>query len=112
MAKEKGITLTHICKALNVSRTYLSEQKIRQKDISWDKLVIIADVLGTTPDYLAGKTNDKGLPLKKEADPNVEEMARRISKMDTKTFDTLIKYADFLIAQQEQQDAEDPSKKV
>ena len=59
LAKEKGISKAHICRELGKSPYYLRDAENADTDIRGDALEKIAFLLGTTPDYLAGKTDEK-----------------------------------------------------
>lgn len=59
LAKEKGITQAFICEQLGLKRTYLADVKNGKNKISDDRLIIIAAILNTTPEYLKGETDVK-----------------------------------------------------
>lgn len=59
LAKEKGITLTHLCSLCGQQRGWIKDIANKNLDIPEDKLQIIADDLGTTTDYLRDKSEQK-----------------------------------------------------
>lgn len=64
--KETGIKKAHVCRLLGKSSYYLRDAEKIKTDISGDNLQIIADALGTTPEYLTGETNEKSPRDKRE----------------------------------------------
>lgn len=65
LCKEKGISLAFVCKKINKRRTFFGELESRGGNISEGDLEVIADVLGTTVDYLTGKSDEKNAPVVK-----------------------------------------------
>lgn len=59
LSKEKGITLSFICSKLGLQRGYLKDVGNGKTALPENRLEIIADILGTTADYLHGKTDVK-----------------------------------------------------
>lgn len=62
LAKEKGITLAFICSKLGLQRGYFVDVSHGRTTISDERMNVIADILGTTTDYLHGKTDKKEKP--------------------------------------------------
>lgn len=62
LAKEKGLSLSYINAQIGMRRTYLAEVKKGRSSIPADRLAQIADILGTTPEYLRGETDIKEKP--------------------------------------------------
>lgn len=62
LAKEKGLSLSFISTQLGLRRTYLKDVKLGRSSIPADRLAQIADILGTTPEYLRGETDIKEKP--------------------------------------------------
>ena len=62
LSKEKGISLSFICRKLEVAPVYFIDIDKSGRDIPDDKLSIIADILDTTPEYLRGETDVKEKP--------------------------------------------------
>lgn len=62
LAKEKGIKSSFICSSLGKSESFLRQVRAERCKISENDLAIIADILGTTTDYLHGKTDIKEKP--------------------------------------------------
>lgn len=59
LSKEKGISISFICKKLGMAKTYFHDLKKTGRDIPEENLKAIADLLDTTPEYLLGKTDRK-----------------------------------------------------
>ena len=57
LAKEKGIKMKFLTDSLGLNASYLSNVKSGKTQIVRDRLEILAGILGTTADYLAGDTN-------------------------------------------------------
>ena len=61
LAKEKGIKIKYICSQLGLSETYLSNVKNGKDRMTDERLAIIAQILGTTTEYLTDKTDKKNI---------------------------------------------------
>lgn len=57
LAKEKGIKMKFLTDSLGLNASYLSNVKSGKTQITRDRLEILAQILGTTADYLAGETD-------------------------------------------------------
>ncbi len=62
LAKERGISLTFICKRLGLNNVYFIDREKAGKEIPEQKLAVIAEVLFTTVAYLKGETDEKEIP--------------------------------------------------
>lgn len=62
LAREKGIKIKHICAEVGRAETYLSNIKNGQDRMTPDRLEKIANILGTTAEYLTDKTEQKEKP--------------------------------------------------
>ena len=62
LAKEKGLSNSFLCKKMNRSTSYLNDARNGKHGISDSDMQILADALGTTVDYLRGKTDKKETP--------------------------------------------------
>ena len=71
LVKEKGISQAFICGKLGLRRTYLGDVRLGKDSLPDDRLAIIADILGTTPEYLKGETDVKEKPA--EADVTFDD---------------------------------------
>lgn len=65
MARENGIKIKYICSQLGLAETYLSNCKSGKDRMTDERLYKIADILGTTYEYLTDQTDD---PSPKTAD--------------------------------------------
>ena len=59
LSKEKGLSLSFLCKKMNVNRVYFIDCEKNSRTIPDDKLSIIADCLSTSIEYLKGETDEK-----------------------------------------------------
>lgn len=62
LAQERGISLSFLCKKMNVARVYFNDIQKHGREIPPDKLQIIANCLNTTVPYLLGMTDQKEKP--------------------------------------------------
>lgn len=77
ISKEKGITLSFICAKIGTRRQFFADVKSGNSSISPDRLAQIAEILGTTPEYLCGETDIKEKPsLSEELTDEEYEMLR------------------------------------
>jgi len=59
LARENGLSMSFLCKKLGLGTSYFNDIKISGKDIPDDRLLIIANILDTTPEYLRDETDEK-----------------------------------------------------
>lgn len=77
LAKEQGKSLTFICTKLGLTRTYFIDVQKGKNTLKPDRLAQIAEILGTTPEYLRGETDIKEKPsLAEELTDEEYEMLR------------------------------------
>ena len=72
LAKLKGISKTHICNQIGMERSWLQTVKKQNSTISPERLTQIADILGTTVEYLNGETDDPAVPEKRKSPSNMD----------------------------------------
>lgn len=82
LAKEKGISVTHLCQSIGQGAYYLNDVKKRGGNIPEDRLNTIADMLGTTTAYLTDETEDKEKPTSTVSVDEITELFRKLSKED------------------------------
>lgn len=58
-ASEQGITLKYLASLFGLGRSYFQDVQKRNGDIPDDRLLILAERLNTTPEYLKGETDVK-----------------------------------------------------
>ena len=76
LSKQKNISIAEICSRLNLKRTYINDVERAGKDIPPERLKIIAEVLGTTVEYLTDQTDDPNAP----DDPRVGFLTKKALK--------------------------------
>lgn len=105
-AKEKGISLTFLCKKMGLSsRTYFTDIKKSGREIPDDKLNIIAKALGVSVEYLLGKTDEKdspngsGEPVPRTA--KQKELFDRIDQMSEDEIDDMMEIIKIVVKKRE-----------
>lgn len=101
VAKQQGITQTHLCKEIGKRPTFLNEVRLGKDRIDDSEISAIANILHTTPEYLRGETDDPSAlesdwvaEIKK--DPRKEGLMKRLAKMDDETRLKIEKIIDML----------------
>ena len=72
LAKQKGIKQVYICNQLGLDTTWLRTVKKQNINISPERLAQIADILGTTVEYLNGETDN---PEKEKSPSSIDELS-------------------------------------
>lgn len=71
LAKKKGISKTHICNEIGKERSWLQTVNKQNSTIPPKCLEQIADILGTTVEYLNGETDN---PEKEKSSSDLDEL--------------------------------------
>ena len=100
LSKERGISQAFICNKLGLSRNYLSEVKKGKTSLSDDRLIIIADILNTTPEYLKGETDIKEKPTDLVVSGKDKELLDLIEKLTEEQRQMLILQVKGLLSDQ------------
>ena len=95
LSKENGISLSYICKKMDVNRVYFIDCEKTGRTIPDDKLAIIADALHTSVEYLKGETEQKENPLA-QFSPETVALVERISKLSPDMAKKALEYIDFI----------------
>lgn len=82
LAKERGISKTHLCQLVGRERYYLRDCKNRGVEPPEDHIKTWADALGTTADYLTDKSEDKGKSTSTVSVDEVRKLIRQLPKED------------------------------
>lgn len=64
---KKGVTKAHIAAAIERTPTAIQDWKQKKSVPNTEQLKIVAEILGTTPEYLMGKTDEPDLPQAKKS---------------------------------------------
>lgn len=72
LAKMQGKSMTHLCSLIGKYRSYLNDVKVKNMKLPEEYIEMIANDLGTTPEYLLFKTDDPSVPS--NADTGNESM--------------------------------------
>ena len=59
LAKEKGVSVTFLCQKVGQGAWYLNDVSRGKAPMPPDRLKTIADILGTTPEYLCDENDQK-----------------------------------------------------
>lgn len=90
LRKEKGIKISSICSQLNLNPNYLNDVAKGKSQLPGDRLAQIAEILGTTPEYLKGETDIKEKPTPEsglsDEEANVIALYRSLSAEQQKAF--------------------------
>ena len=100
LAKEQGISQKFLCDCLEKRRSFLTEVAAGKDKIDPDELVIIADKLNTTIEYLTDQTEQKEKPTVQtddELDPEIEELLDLLEQMHSDDVKQVIDFAKWLI---------------
>ena len=81
----KGITKKYIADALDRTPTLIQDWKSGKSAPNKEQLQIVADILGTTPEYLSGETDEKNPPTSRSGNPWAERL-RSLSPADLSLF--------------------------
>lgn len=83
LAKEKHRSFVFLSQQLGQNDGYLKDKRLHNSPLDENQLKIIADILGTTTDYLHGKTDKKEKPgisaELSERDIRILNIMRRLS---------------------------------
>lgn len=86
LSKQKGIKQTFMCDRLNVDNSYFRTVKKQNSTIPPERLAQIADILGTTVEYLNGETDN---PEKEKSPSDLDELLS--DPLNKELFDKLAK---------------------
>ena len=95
MSKQKGISLSFLCKQMNVNRVYFIDCEKTGRTIPDDKLSIIATTLNTSVEFLKGETEQKENPLA-QFSPEMVALVERIRKLSPDMAKKALEYIDFI----------------
>ena len=81
LLSEKGIKKKHIADSLHRAPAICQDWKNGKSVPNDEQLQIVADILGTTPEYLTGKTDFPGIRENNSAARNSDELTRRNNEL-------------------------------
>lgn len=106
LAKEKHRSLSYICENIGLkSRSFFSDVEANKVQLTEERLQQIADILGTTTDYLHGKTDkkEKAAPFSGSDLPNdIKEIMSYLVKLNVEEKQELISFIRYLIQKREE----------
>lgn len=95
LAKQRGITIAHICRELGHNHTYINSMEKRGYDLPEESILTIAKLLNTSYQYLVDMTDTSDPDyLVKEAGSAAErivlEIMNRIGELNENQMETLL----------------------
>lgn len=79
LAKEKGVSITFLCQAIGQGAYYFNDVKRRNGSIPDDRLDKIAEILGTTKEYLTDMSDQKEKPTQADRADYMTQLFRKLS---------------------------------
>lgn len=68
LAKAQGVSMRYLCELVGKKRNFLAMVALGKDYVDENELTIIASRLGTTVDYLTGKTDEPGVSIQQRID--------------------------------------------
>ena len=88
LAKEKGVSITFLCQAIGQGAYYFNDVKRRNGSIPDDRLDKIAEILGTTKEYLTDMSDQKETP--KPAGMDVDDILKSMLNLPRENKEELL----------------------
>lgn len=110
LVKETGVKKSHICRLLGKSPYYLRDAEKIRTNITGEALKIIADAVGTTPEYLAGMSDEKYSA--REKDGVINHISDIYDDLSPENRQRLEEFAEFLHTRQQKQDPSEKESKA
>lgn len=73
LTKKRGLKQSYLCTQLGLERSWIQNVKRHNSTISDERLIQLADILGTTVEYLKGETDDPA-PAKEKSPSELDEL--------------------------------------
>lgn len=89
LIEDKGVSKSHLCRAIGKNRYYIRDAKTKGLCVSDDHIAVWSNILGTTVDYLTGKTDDPAPANGNDVDSELKKLLK-----GKKNIGTLIAYHD------------------
>ena len=97
LAKEKGVSHAHLARKMNTYRTKISEWRNNKSTPTEEEIAICAIELGTSIEYLSGKSDDSTPLNAKQADISLDEiefaLLDEVRELDDEDKEELLKNA-------------------
>lgn len=90
LVKETGKKKNYLSMKMGFSGRYLNDAKKQNTDIKGEPLRILAEELGTTPEYLVGETDQKESPAPLGAELTKESIQMLLDRMSAEDLSALI----------------------
>ena len=95
---ETGVKKAHVIRLMGKSSYYLRDAEKLKMDMHPKYVQIIADALGTTPEYLTGESDEKKPAISDGLNKTQEELLRLISLLTDQECELLLKQVQGIIA--------------
>ena len=79
LSKERGISMNFLCSKIGVNNHYFLDVAKKKIPVPNERIIAIADLLGTSPEYLCDKTDD---PTPKQKNPALTESQIDLDEID------------------------------
>lgn len=93
LVKATGKKKNYLSQKMGFTGRYLNDAKKQNTDIKGEPLRILAEELGTTPEYLTGETDKKESPAPFGAELNADRIQSMVSDMSTEDLAALLSMA-------------------
>ena len=100
LVKETGKKKNYLSMKMGFSGRYLNDAKKQNTDIKGGPLRVLAEELGTTPEYLTGETDEKNPTTEVAGLSDAQKSAMElIRKMDEKTLERFVAAAKAMLGE-------------
>ena len=100
LVKETGKKKNYLSMKMGFSGRYLNDAKKQNTDIKGEPLRVLAEELGTTPEYLTGETDEKNPTTEVAGLSDAQKSAMElIRKMDEKTLERFVAAAKAMLGE-------------
>lgn len=90
LAKTKGIKLKYICEKIGIRESYFGDIKSGKNKMTEERLRSIADLLGTTVEYLTDQTDDPNAPDDPQVGLLTKKALKEFEKLSDKDKETIV----------------------
>ena len=107
LMEENHVKGSDLTKMFGISSGNISNWKVGKNVPSARTLASIADYLGTTPEYILGKTDKKEKPTvddDDELEKDVNELVKLTKNFSDEEFKAVLDYVDYLVAKRKNSD--------
>lgn len=81
LRKKQGVSLVHLNNVIGAYRGKITEVKNNKASFDKKEVILLAQALSTSTDYLLGKTDDPKPPEQKESPPHGGELSEKDARI-------------------------------